>query len=44
VGTVAADVLPALFVGTILLWLVVELADHVGAFGDAGHPTRTVHQ
>jgi hypothetical protein len=42
--TAAAEVLLALFMGSILLWLVVELADHFGAFGDAGHPTRTVHQ
>lgn len=42
--TAAADVLLALFMGSILLWLVVELADHFGAFGGAGHPTRAVHQ
>ncbi len=42
--TAAADVLLALFMGSILLWLVVELSDHAGAFGAAGHPTRTVHQ
>lgn len=40
--TAAADVLLALFMGSILLWLIVELADHVGAFGDAGHPTRAM--
>ena len=42
--TAAADVLLALFMASILLWLIVELADHLGAFGDSGHPTRTVHR
>jgi hypothetical protein len=42
--TAAADVLLALFMASILLWLIVELADHLGAFGDSGHRARTVRR